>query len=174
MSGYRCEEFFGEGYRDAASVMAYEVFVLNNTDVLDYLIKSKLIGEWMKELLLVYSTLMKDGELIRTGFDTDYEEMLYRYRNNEEDRVDFFHDILDDISKRTGWEIKYCLWLCNSPKDCFNSYNRDPAKRITDFQFDKYETSGILLTDLGKEGKLYGFEYEPKPIRSVQVPVNND
>lgn len=90
MSGYRCEKFFGEGYRDAASVMAYEVFVLNNTDVLDYLIKSKLIGEWMKELLLVYATLMKDGVLIRTGFDTDYEEMLYRYRNNEEDRVDFF------------------------------------------------------------------------------------
>lgn len=26
---------------------------------------------------------MKEGKLIYTGFDTDYEEMLYRYRNNE-------------------------------------------------------------------------------------------
>ncbi len=172
MSGYRCEEFYGEGYRDAASVMAYEVFVLNNTDVLDYLIKSKLIGEWMKELLLVYSTHMKDGVLIRTGFDTDYEEMLYRYQNNEEDRVDFFHDILDDISKRTGWEIKYCLWLCNSPKDCFNYYNRDSTKRITDFQFDKYETSGIVLTDLGREGKLYEYEEMPKLICSIRMENN--
>lgn len=33
MTGYRCEEFFGEGRRDAASVMAYETFVLENTDI---------------------------------------------------------------------------------------------------------------------------------------------
>ena len=37
MTGYRCEEFFGEGRRDAASVMAHETFVLENTDILDYL-----------------------------------------------------------------------------------------------------------------------------------------
>lgn len=90
MTGYRCEEFFGEGRRDAASVMAYETFVLENTDILDYLIKSDLIGETMKELLFVYKTLMKEGMLIHTGFDTDYEEMLSRYRNNEKDRVEFF------------------------------------------------------------------------------------
>lgn len=28
MTGYRCEEFFGESRRDAASVMAHETFVL--------------------------------------------------------------------------------------------------------------------------------------------------
>lgn len=54
MTGYRCEEFFGKGRRDAASVMAHETFVLEDTDILDYLIKSNLIGETMKELLLVY------------------------------------------------------------------------------------------------------------------------
>lgn len=78
MTGYRCEELFGEGRRDAASVMAHEIFVLEDTDILDYLIKSDLIGETMKELLFVYKTLMKEGRLIYTGFDTDYEEMLYR------------------------------------------------------------------------------------------------
>ena len=58
MIGYRCEEFFGEGRRDAASVMAYKTFVLENTDILDYLIKSDLIGETMKELLFVYKILL--------------------------------------------------------------------------------------------------------------------
>ena len=32
MIGYRTEELFGEGYRDAASVMAHETFYLSNTD----------------------------------------------------------------------------------------------------------------------------------------------
>lgn len=172
MTGYRCEEFFGEGYRDAASVMAYEVFVLNNTDVLDYLIKSKLIGEWMKELLLVYATLMKDGVLIRTGFDTDYEEMLYRYRNNEKDRVEFFEEVLDDIRKATGVNVRFCLWLCDSPQECLDSHNIDQARRLKEFEFNMYDTSDIVLADLGKKGKLYGYEKLPEASCSVQMENN--
>ena len=34
--GYRTETFFGEGYRNAASVMAHKTFVLDNTDILSY------------------------------------------------------------------------------------------------------------------------------------------
>ena len=30
--GYRCEDFFGEGYRDAASVLGHETFVLDNVN----------------------------------------------------------------------------------------------------------------------------------------------
>ena len=172
MTGYRCEEFFGEGYRDAASVMAYEVFVLNNTDVLDYLIKSKLISEWMKELLLVYATLMKDGVLIRTGFDTDYEEMLYRYRNNEKDRVEFFEEVPDDIRKATGVNVRFCLWLCDSPQECLDSHNIDQARRLKEFEFDMYDTSDIVLADLGKKGKLYGYEKLPEASCSVQMENN--
>ena len=58
MTGYRCEELFGEGRRDATFVMAHETFVMEDTDILDYLIKSNLIGETMKELLFVYKILL--------------------------------------------------------------------------------------------------------------------
>ena len=78
--GYRTEAFFGERYRNAASVMAHETFVLDNTDILSYLIDSDLIGQGTKDYLQVYVTLMEEGRLIYTGYDTDYEEMLYRYR----------------------------------------------------------------------------------------------
>ena len=172
MTDYRCEEFFGEGRRDAASVMAYETFVLENTDILDYLIKSDLIGETMKELLFVYKTLMKEGMLIHTGFDTDYEEMLYRYRNNEKDRVEFFEEVLDDIRKATGVNVRFCLWLCDSPQECLDSHNADQAKHLKEFEFDMYDTSDIVLADLGKKGKLCGYEKLPEASCSVQMENN--
>lgn len=37
MFGYRTEQLYGEGYRDAAEIMAHEVFELGNTDILDTL-----------------------------------------------------------------------------------------------------------------------------------------
>lgn len=173
-TGFRCEEFFGEGYRDAASVMAHETFVLDNTNILDYLIKSDIVSKSMKEYMLVYATLMEEGRLIHTGYDTDYEEMLYRFRRNEKDRIEFYQEVLADIKETSDNNIRFCLWLCDTPEDSFDSYNLDLQKKISDFQFDEYEKSDVVLADIGKEGKLYGYEYEPKPIHSVQVPVNND
>ena len=38
--GFRSEEVFGDGYRDAASVMAHEVFELGNSDILETLTSS--------------------------------------------------------------------------------------------------------------------------------------
>lgn len=170
LTGYRYENFLGEGYRDAASVMAHETFVLDNTDILEHLIKSDLIGESMKKLLYVYATLMEEGRLIYTGFDTDYEEMLYRYRNNEKDRVEFFQEVLDDIRKTTGIDVRFCLLLCDSPRECFTSHNIDQTEDIG--EFDIYETSDIVLADFGKKGKLYGYEKLPVACCSVQTENN--
>ena len=173
-TGFRCEEFFGEGYRDAASVMAHETFVLDNTNILDYLIQSDIISNSTKEYLRVYTTLMEEGRLIHTGYDTDYEEMLYRFREKEQERIEFFQEVLSDIKEMTGMNIRFCLWLCDTPEDSFDSYNLDLQKKINDFSFDEYEKSTVVLADIGKEGMLYGYEYEPKSIRSVHVPVNID
>ena len=84
---------------------------------------------------------MKEGMLIHTGFDTDYEEMLYRYRNNEKYRVEFFEEVLDDIRKATGVNVRFCLWLCDSPQECLDSHNIDQARRLKEFEFGM-----ILLT----------------------------
>lgn len=177
--GYRCENFFGEGYRDAASVLGHETFVLDNTDILSYLIDSDLIGQGTKDYLQVYVTLMEEGRLIYTGYDTDYEEMLYRYRKNEEDRIEFFQEVLDDIKNRKGIDIKYVLWLCDSPKDVFNSYNIEQYNieqniSIADVEFDGYLRSNVILSDIETEGKLYGYEKEPKPVTRVRFEKNGN
>lgn len=172
--GYRTEAFFGERYRNAASVMAHETFVLDNTDILNYLISSNLVGQGTKDYLQVYVTLMEEGRLIYTGYDTDYEEMLYRYRKNEEDRIEFFQDILDDIKNRKGIDIKYVLWLCDSPEDVFNSYNVEQNISIADIEFDGYLRSDVILSDIGTEGKLCGYEKEPKPVTRVRFEKNRN
>ena len=41
---YRSEVFYGEGYRNAAEVMAHEVFQMNNTDILHTLSNTILKG----------------------------------------------------------------------------------------------------------------------------------
>ena len=172
--GYRTESFFGEGYRNAASVMAHETFVLDNTDTLSYLIGSDLVGQGTKNYLQVYVTLMEERRLIYTGYDTDYEEMLYRYRKNEEDRIEFFQEVLDDIKNRKGIDIKYVLWLCDSPEDVFNSYNIEQNISIADVEFDGYLRSNVILSDIETEGKLYGYEKEPKPVTKVRFEKNGN
>ena len=177
--GYRTETFFGEGYRNAASVMAHETFVLDNTDILSYLIDSDLIDQGTKDYLQVYVTLMEEGRLIYTGYATDYEEMLYRYRKNEEDRIEFFQEVLDDIKSRKGIDVNYVLWLCDSPEDAFNSYNIEQYNieqniSMADVEFDGYLKSNVILSDIETEGKLYGYEKEPKPVTRVRFQKNGD
>lgn len=172
--GYRTEAFFEEGYRNAASVMAHETFVLDNTDILSYLIDSDLIGQGTKDYLQVYVTLIEEGRLIYTGYNTDYEEMLYRYRKNEEDRIEFFQEVLDDIKNRKGIDVNYVLWLCDSPENAFNSYNVEQNISIADIEFDGYLKSDVILSDIGTEGKLYGYEKEPKPVTRVRFEKNGN
>lgn len=172
--GYRTETFFGEGYRNAASVMAHKTFVLDNTDILSYLIDSDLIDQGTKDYLQVYVALMEEGRLIYTGYATDYEEMLYRYRKNEEDRIEFFQEVLDDIKSRKGIDVNYVLWLCDSPEDAFNSYNIEQNISMADVEFDGYLRSNVILSDIETEGKLYGYEKEPKPVTRVRFQKNGD
>lgn len=158
--GYRTETFFGEGYRNAASVMAHKTFVLDNTDILSYLIDSDLIDQGTKDYLQVYVTLMEEGRLIYTGYATDYEEMLYRYRKNEEDRIEFFQEVLDDIKSRKGIDVNYVLWLCDSPEDAFNSYNIEQYNieqniSMADVEFDGYLRSNVILSDIEKSSRAF-------------------
>ena len=88
--------------------------------------------------------------------------MLYRYRNNEKDRVEFFEEVLDDIRKATGVNVRFCLWLYDSPQECLDSHNADQAKHLKEFEFDMYDTSDIVLADLGKKESCTGMKNCPR------------
>ena len=69
-------------------------------------------------------------------------------------------NILFPIYKRTGLTVNYVLWLCDSKEDVENSYQMDAG----DQDIDTYPVGEVLLSDLGKEGKLYGYEFLPERI----------
>lgn len=133
--GFRSEDVFGEGYRYAPRVMAHEVFELENSDIIDTL----------------SSNLMRGSKILKEAHNI----------TDEESGVLFFKEVLKELSKITGREVKYCLWLCDKPEDVFKEYgaSKDSIK--------VYLKSDIVLSDLGNEGKLYGYEELPKPLADV-------
>ena len=76
----------------------------------------------------------------------------------------FVRRILDTVKEKTGKDIKYVLWLSDSVDDVIAEYElNDP---IT--EFDEYPTANsIVLSDIGRGGKLFGYEALPAAIRTV-------
>ena len=159
MIGYRTEELFGEGYRDAASVMAHETFYLSNTDILDTLSQTLFQNtEYSKELKHM-------SDVINCEIDDEkIEQFLDDAFDDEELGINYFNNVLKEIKKITRKDIKYVLWLCDSIEDIKQEYEiNEPF-----ISFNIYEKSDIVLSDLGVAGKLYGYENKPISIKEEE------
>ena len=157
---YRCDYIFGDGYRNAAEVMSYEVFTLENTDILDTLSDTILKDSPIKNDLRILSEEINKGHKIEED-----KESLYDLIENAYDKpsvaVPFFKKVLSEIEKVTGKKVTYCLWLCDT-KDNVRKY--DFHDEMADDDIDAYEESDIVLADIGSGGKLYGYETNPEPV----------
>lgn len=149
MLRYRTETFSGEGFRDAAEVMAFETFELGNTDIPEYLCSHQLKGSSIAPAL---ESITK--ELDDNGFVDDM---------SWEEKVDFFREVLEDLSKVTGVNISHALWLAD-PDTVLNFYGKDLT---TGSYIDAYEPGPVVLTDLGHDGTLYGYDHDPYPAREI-------
>ena len=158
--GYRSDDLFGDGYRDAVDVMAHEIFELQNADILDTLadgvLKDMDIAENLKHL----------------SYDIGAPRAVYFADILEEEDTDiaegkakaFVREILDAVREKTGKDIKYVLWLSDSVDDVIAEYELNDS--IT--EFDEYPTAnGVVLSDIGRGGKLFGYEKLPAEIRIV-------
>lgn len=158
--GYRSDGIFGDGYRDAVDVMAHEIFELWNADILDTLadgvLKDTDIAEDLKHL----------------SYDIGSPKAVYFADILEEENRDiaeekgkaFARKILDTMKEKTGKDIKYVLWLSDSVDDVISEYELNEP--IT--EFDEYSTAnGVVLSDIDKGGKLFGYEELPAAIRTV-------
>lgn len=68
------------------------------------------------------------------------------------------------MKEKTGKDIKYVLWLSDSVDDVIAEYELNDS--IT--EFDEYPTAnGVVLSDIGRGGKLFGYEALPNVIRTV-------
>lgn len=149
MLRYRTETFSGIGPRDAAEVMAFETFELGNTDIPEYLCSHQLKGSSIAPAL---ESITK--ELDDNGFVDDM---------SWDEKVDFFREVLGDLSKVAGVNITHALWLAD-PNTVLNFYGKDLT---LDSYIDAYEPGPVILTDLGHDGTLYGYGHDPYPAREI-------
>ena len=144
---YRTESFSGSQIRDAAEVMAFETFFLGNTDTLEYLRDTVLGGTPLGDRCTAMIRELEDY-----GFVDDL---------STDDKEQFFRDVLAEVRSYTGIDVKYALWLADkSVATDRRFYGRDMADEE---DFDCYEVGPVILTDLGREGTLYG--YPELPVR---------
>lgn len=158
--GYRSDGIFGDGYRDAVDVMAHEIFELWNADILDTLadgiLKDTDIVEDLKHLSY-------DIGSPKAVYFADILEEKNRDIAEEKGKA-FARRILDAVKEKTGRDIKYVLWLSDSIDDVISEYELNDS--IT--EFDEYPTAnGVVLSDIGRGGKLFGYEELPAAIRTV-------
>lgn len=136
---YRTECAYGSGVRDIVQVIFWEITECCNVDIPDYIVKNhrKCLSErTFKNLILI---LNNDGLSELTVLET-------------------IRDTIKEMNKYYGLDLKYCLWL-TSREAVTKIYNGD------EYNIDKYETSDIILSDLGYDGKLFAYEKFPESIK---------
>ena len=158
--GYRSDSIFGDGYRDAVDVIAHEIFELWNVDILDTLADGVLKDLNIAEDMM---RLSNDMQFSKTAYFADIFEEKDKSIAEEKEKA-FVRRILDAVKEKTGKDIKYVLWLSDSVDDVIAEYELNDS--IT--EFDEYPTAnGVVLSDIGKGGKLFGYEKLPTEIRIV-------
>lgn len=159
---FRAEIVSGEGYREADAVMGHEVFNMGNPDIAETLSNTILKGtEKGEELAAIAAAIGSDYsmEISIAGETFNLDELM----ENEEKATQYFREVLDEINKIVGKEIKYCLWLCDSIEDIIVNYLLE--EQVAKATFDGYEESDVVLSDIADEGKLYGYVELPECIK---------
>lgn len=137
---FRTENFLGSKVRKAIDVMKYEIFDLGNTDIL----------KTLKTTILKNSIFIKEIEKI----ELELEENGYVDDLFENEKLDFCQKILDEIHFITNKKIEYALWLADL--EIVKKYYKGSNSNI-----DMYKTTNIILSNLGLDGILYGYEEMP-------------
>lgn len=137
----RVEKAFGSGCRDLMAVLEYEILVLENVDVFEFMSKNKNLTHALRKQMIecinakYQSGNVKDEKLVRKMI----KEMVQQL------------NALYDVN------LSHCLWLCDE-KHVRTLYGKQEDK------IDFYEESHIVLSDLGVCGKLYAYSSNPQPI----------
>ena len=143
---YRSESFSGSGVYEVKKVIEFEICTLGNTDILDYCLGHYNLTPTLKESLSeLMNFIEKDNVIIEDLGDPTKIDYTYYLINR----------LVDEISMLVGHPIKYAIWLADL----------DTVREIyseSDDDIEAYEISDVVLSDLGEDGKLFGYETFPQ------------
>lgn len=137
---YRNESYSGSGVRNAVDVIVHEIYELRNTDIIDYCLSHFSLQKMHFNLTFkVLKDIIEDDDAVE-----------------ESDIRILIEDLLKNIESETGVSVNYALWLA-SKESVKENYD---GKEST---IDAYEIGPVILSDLGEDGVLYG--YQTKPVK---------
>lgn len=140
---YRTETYSGSLERRIAYVLRFELFELGNSHIFDELIQNGLVRT--QELVKQMKNMVREWE--ENGYVDDMSET---------DQLEFLEKVRLEISAQTGQDVRYALWLAD--ESCVQKFYGGAGSDI-----EGYETSDVVLSDLGHSGILFGYELEPLP-----------
>ena len=159
--GYRDETLFGDGITDPCEVVFYETDTLGNSDIVEYILSKhsdclsenerKWLGKIVKYILSNRSYYFSSGEQSSPD-EIDDDEI------GEIDKEYFV-----EIIKKVIGDRDFCVWLCKSPDDIYDSYvgvrSKSPDRKeymeTADIRAYRIPDDAMILSDLGMEGRLY-------------------
>ena len=139
---YRSESFSGSGVYEVKKVIEFEICILGNIDILDYCLEHYNLTPTLKESLSELMDFIEKDNVIIEDLD-DPTKIDYTYY--------LIDRLVDEISMLVGHPIKYAIWLADL----------DTVREIysdSDDDIEAYEISDVVLSDLGEDGKLFGYE----------------
>ena len=155
---YRNDDCYNSRERNIVEVIYFEIFELNNTDILEYVSKHYLDQPLRSECENIINA-------------DNYSNLSY-FNDDEEAGRNFVKAIVASISAKTRRNLSHALWLAK--KDAvINLYHNGPeAQGIT---IASYHTSSIVLSNLGYDGILFAYDDIPKMINEeyYQYPKSN-
>lgn len=163
---YRTEECGGSGVRDLESIIKFEIFELGNTDILDYILKNY----DLKNVLGSFANTIQTMRELCKSENADDSEALTRvvtaYGKTMIDK--FVESVITMVKLITKKDVKYGLWLA-SKNAVINRYSSLPENghdNVSSDNVEMYETSDVILSDLGYEGILFAYETLPNAINA--------
>lgn len=138
---FRTERYSGSGTRNAVDVIVFEICELGNTDIPEYCLSHYDFSKMrFNETLQFLIENLENGEM---PDETEIRAVV--------------QDMLKHIESQTGHCITHALWLASreTVKDNYEG-NED--------SIDEYETGPVILSDLGEDGILFGYESNPQKL----------
>ena len=130
------------GIRD---IIEYEMAELRNADIPRYVLGRYALSDGLRKDLEDILALEESGEYPFTG---DRGQLL--------DTIDA---LLKEVGDLKGTPVRYGLWL--APYETVRLRYCSPGSR----DIDRYQTSDIVLSDLGEDGILFGYGEQPRKIQ---------
>ena len=139
---FRSDSLFGAYIREPVKVIQYETFELGNADIGEYILQHYNIPQETKETWEWIINQLVENECVElsTGEKEEAAQML-----------------VDAVQKDTQKKIFSVIWLAQKEL-LLDLYRADES------DIDEYEVSDVILSDLGPDGRLYAYDYDPQPV----------